>query len=190
MASKVFQNATPCAERDAPLDGDEVEDDLLRREPAVPVLRAIERRDDEDGRAAGDVVSSSIELREVLLVVVAIELLEVALVGAVLKDDERRVAERQLLLPVRAVLVLPVDGHRGVRAEGVVDDSRPIALERDAEEAHGPAAHGPQGHPGLAVRRCARSERERPSRALASRSAPGGAPRTLTSTFPPPGCSR
>ena len=58
------------------------------------------------------------------LVVVAIELLEIALVGAVLKDDERRVPQLQLLLPVGAVLVLPVDGHRGMGTERVVNDER------------------------------------------------------------------
>ncbi len=39
------------------------------------------------------------------------------------------------------VMALPVDGHRRVRAERVVDDPRLVALERHAEQAHGAAAH-------------------------------------------------
>ena len=39
------------------------------------------------------------------------------------------------------VLPLPVDGHGGVRAEGVVHHAGLVALEGDAEEAHRAAAH-------------------------------------------------
>ena len=178
MASNVFQNAAPWRERDAALDGDEVEDDALRDEPAVSRLGAIERRDDEDRRAARGLGELVDQVAEGALVVVAIEPLQVALVGAVLEDDERGVAQRELLLPVRAVLTLPVDGHRGVRAERVVDDAGLVALERHAEETHGAAAHGAHREARLAVgrRRTAWTRDTFAAPRVEKRS--GGAPRT------------
>ena len=128
-------------ERDAPLDGDEIEDDGLGHELAALVPRrdrAARRRAPSARRGVAQLVDEACER---VLVLVAVELPQVALVGAVLEDDERRVAERELVLPVRAVLALPVDGHRGVRAERVVDDAGLVALERHAEEAHRAAAH-------------------------------------------------
>ena len=135
----------------APLDGHQIEDDLLGDQLAPLGLGAVEGCDHEQRSTARRVPQLVDKPREGLLVLGAIELPEVALVGAVLEDDEARVAQRQLLLPVGGVLPLPVDRHGRVRPERVVDDAGPVALEGDAEEARRPSSRGPHGDLRLSV---------------------------------------
>ena len=147
----MFQKATPCASGDSSLNGDEVEDDAPGADPAALVLGAIERRCDQDRRGGRGLPQLVDQRAKGALVLVRIEPRHIALVGTKLEDDERRVPQRELVLPVGAVLSLPVRGHRGVRAQRVVDDAGPLALERHTEEAHGATAQSAHREPGLAV---------------------------------------
>src|ERR1019366_2672756 len=138
-------------ERDALLDGHEVDDHGLRRHPPALPVGAVERRDDEERGARRRRLELVDQLAQRALVGLGLELRDLALVGPVLKDDERRVAQIELVFPVGAVLALPVEGHGGVRAERVVDHPRFVALERDAEESNLAPAHGANRQARLAV---------------------------------------
>ena len=138
-------------ERHAALNRHEVEDDGLGDEPALPGLGPVERRDNEERGRGADLAKLVDEAVQGELVLLAVELPQVALVRSVLKHDERRIAQRERVSPVVPILPLPVDGHRGVRPERVVDDAGSLALEGHPEEARWTAARGAHSQSGLPV---------------------------------------